>query len=306
MSTDLARITWVAVDWGTSHLRIWLMDANDRVVEARRSDRGMGGLRPDEFAGALGALLHDLPKRDRALPVICCGMVGSRQGWAEAPYAQVPCPPPGLDQATRLQVQGWDVRILPGLKQMSPADVMRGEETQIAGFLAGAGDFDGVVCLPGTHCKWAHISAGEVVSFRTYMTGELFALLSRQSVLRHSIAAEGWDDAAFDAALTDALSRPSEMGARLFSLRAEQLLTGQSPEVARARLSGLLIGIELAAAKPYWLGQQVAIVGADGLSAAYRRALETQGVQVTCVSSDSITLQGLTAAHARLTDEVTP
>ncbi|MGB0439237.1 MAG: 2-dehydro-3-deoxygalactonokinase, partial [Paracoccaceae bacterium] len=293
MTSRLAQTTWVAVDWGTSHLRVWLMDAADRVIEARQSDRGMGALGPGQFGPALAAILHDLPEGGPRLPVICCGMVGSRQGWAEAPYAPVPCPPTGLDQATHLREAAWDVYILPGLSQAAPADVMRGEETQIAGFLADAPNFDGVVCLPGTHSKWAHISAGEVVSFRTYMTGEMFALLSRQSVLRHSIAPAGWDDAAFDAAVSDALSRPSDLAARLFSLRAEQLLADQSPQVARARLSGLLIGIELAAAKPYWLGQEVAMIGADALSAAYRRALEAQGAMVRCVSADTITLRGL-------------
>ncbi len=142
----------------------------------------------------------------------------------------------------------------PACQQDRPADVMRGEETQVAGVLALHPGFDGVICHPGTHSKWVQVSAGEVVSFQTYMTGEIFALLSTQSVLRHSLA-EGWDDAAFDAGVADALQSPEKFAARLFSLRAEFLLHGLTPAKARARLSGLLIGIELAGAKPYWLGQ---------------------------------------------------
>ncbi len=102
--------------------------------------------------------------------------------------------------------------------------------------------FDGVLCLPGTHSKWVHLSAGEVVSFQTFMTGEMFALLSEQSVLRHGMAGEGWDEAAFDEGVSDALSRPERIGARLFALRAEGLMSGLVPAAARARLSGLLIG----------------------------------------------------------------
>ena len=115
-----------------------------------------------------------------------------------------------------------DVRVIPGLKQTSPADVMRGEETQIAGYLAGNPGFDGVLCLPGTHSKWVQVSAGEVVSFRTFMTGEMFALLARTSVLRLTVG-EGWHDAAFADAVADSMARPEALSQRLFSIRAEGL-----------------------------------------------------------------------------------
>lgn len=121
--------------------------------------------------------------------------------------------------------------------------------------------------LPGTHSKWAHISAGEVVSFQTFMTGELFALLSTTSVLRHGMQGAGWDEGAFDTAVSDALSRPERLAARLFSLRAG-LIAGLSPEAARARALRPPIP-ELAAAKPYWLGQRVTLIGAEKLSTAY-------------------------------------
>ncbi|MBC7676447.1 MAG: 2-dehydro-3-deoxygalactonokinase, partial [Rhodoferax sp.] len=189
------------------------------------------------------------------------------------------------------------VAIVPGLRQNIPADVMGGEETQISGALALTPGFDGVFCLPGTHSKWGHVSAGEVISFQTFMTGEMFALLSTQSVLRHGMIGDGWDDAAFDAALSDALSRPEKIAANLFSLRAEGLLTGLAAPAARARLSGLLIGVELAAAKPYWLGQPIAIIGADALSATYARALTAQGNTPIVIPASDTVLAGLTLAH---------
>lgn len=290
---------WIAVDWGTSHLRIWLMQSA-QAVRRIDSEKGMGQLSKAEFEPVLLDLLADHLPADGVLDVLCCGMVGSRQGWAEARYANVPCTPPGLEIATLAPTQDPRLRvhILPGVKQDKPADVMRGEETQIAGALAVRPGFDGVICLPGTHCKWAHISAGEIVSFRTFMTGEMFALLSGQSVLRHSIAASGWDAASFDAAVDHALSRPAALAGDLFSLRAEALLQDLPSETARARLSGLLIGAELAAAKPYWLGQNVMVLGEDALAQAYVTALAAQGVPAELINAESMTLRGLTAARA--------
>jgi 2-dehydro-3-deoxygalactonokinase len=286
------QVDWIAVDWGTSNVRAWAMGPGG--VQARAgSDQGMARVAPGGFPAALDALIGGWP----AAPVIACGMVGARQGWVEAPYAAIPGPalPFGLIRAPGPR----DVRIIPGLRQDRPADVMRGEETQIAGFLALNPGWDGVLCLPGTHCKWVQVSAGEVVSFATFMTGELFAALSTQTVLRHSVAAEGWDDAAFAEALADALSRPERAFARLFGLRAEALLHGLTGAAARARLSGLLIGAELAGARPYWLGQQVGIIGAGKVARIYAGALTLQGVPATVADGEAVTLAGLTAAWER-------
>lgn len=292
MSADMA-MDWIAADWGTSHLRVWGMRGADVVAEAQ-SDAGMGSLAPHEFEPALLALVGGWLS-DAGTEVIACGMVGARQGWAEAPYRAVPCAP--VDRGGLMPVAARDARLrvalVPGLMQARPADVMRGEETQIAGFLARRPQFDGVLCLPGTHSKWVRISAGEVVSFQTFMTGEMFALLSRQSVLRHGL--EGWDDDSFDAAVSDTLSRPETLAARLFGIRAGGLVAGLSPAAARARLSGLLIGAELAAARPYWLGQAVAVIGSDALATAYVRALAAQGVVAQAEPGSALVLAGLRA-----------
>jgi 2-dehydro-3-deoxygalactonokinase len=291
---------WIALDWGTTHLRAFAMA--DRLLAEAESDDGMGRLAQDQFEPALIRLIGGWLDPGRTTPVIACGMVGSRQGWHEAPYRAVPCPP--LDPAALAEVPAADrrlgLRIVPGLKQAVPADVMRGEETQIAGALALAPGFDGVFCLPGTHSKWVHVSAGEVVSFQTCMTGEIFALLSERSVLRHAMADEGWDDAAFDAGVAEGLARPERLGARLFGIRAEGLLNGLPSAAARARLSGLLIGAELAGVRAYWLGQPVAIVGAEQLSALYARALAAQGAPVRLLPARDTVLAGLTAAYSGL------
>ncbi|MEM7267695.1 MAG: 2-dehydro-3-deoxygalactonokinase [Pseudomonadota bacterium] len=285
---------WIAVDWGTSRLRAWAMAQSSEMLERCDSDDGMSGLSPQDFEPALLRLIEPWLGQTR-LDVLCCGMVGARQGWIEAPYVAVPCPvePAALTEAP-VSDHRISVRIAPGVKQADPADVMRGEETQIAGLLLDRPEFDGVVCLPGTHSKWVHVSAGEIVSFRTFMTGELFGFLADQSVLRHSVG-DGWDDDAFVEAVADAISKPEMIAARLFSLRAESLLGGLAGATARARLSGLLIGVELAAARPYWLGRDVAIIGAGSLAAAYNAALSAQGVAPSVETGGDMALKGLVA-----------
>lgn len=287
---------WIAIDWGTSNLRVWAMSADDTPLAEAASDRGMGKLTPSEFEPALLALIA--PWLHKPLTAIACGMVGARQGWTEAPYARTPCTPsPTTFTQAPTTTPGLTVHIIPGVSQDSPADVMRGEETQIAGFLHENPGWDGVLCMPGTHTKWVHLSAGEIVSFQTVMTGELFATLSSQTVLRHSMTAEGFDDDAFTAAMSDTISRPERLAARLFSIRAESLLHGQTAAQARARLSGLLIGAELAATRAYWLGQQIAIIGNGKVARLYQQALETQGAQARLTDTTTITLAGIIAAR---------
>ncbi len=300
---DWRGLDWIGVDWGTSHLRAWLVDREGRVLDSRTSGAGMGGLAPGAFEGALLDLVGDaLPPPSATggpVAVLCCGMAGARQGWAEAPYIAVPCVPPSAAQAVRAPARDprLAVRILPGLSQAQPADVMRGEETQIAGVLAADPQFDGVICLPGTHTKWAQVSAGEIVSFRTFMTGEMFALLADRSVLRHTVAAQGWDGSAFAEAVAHGMAHPARLSGDLFGLRAEALLGGLDPAVARSRLSGLLIGMELAAARPYWLGQNVALAGAEGAVRAYAEALAAQGVAPRPLDAEAATLGGLAVAR---------
>ncbi|MEL7104366.1 MAG: 2-dehydro-3-deoxygalactonokinase [Pseudomonadota bacterium] len=300
MSGGATYCDWIAVDWGTTRLRAWAM-RRDLVIAEARSDSGMNSLKKSEFEGALLELID--PWLGAGLtPVVACGMVGARQGWAEAPYRTVPCTPLA---GSGVHVPTTDTRIamtlLPGLKQDAPADVMRGEETQMGGFLFQNPGFDGVLCLPGTHTKWAEISAGEVVSFRSFMTGEMFDLMANASVLRHSVGA-GWDDDAFAQAVSETLSRPEAMAAKLFAIRAETLLNDLGEATAAARLSGLLIGAELAATRPYWLGREIAVIGAETLSAHYIAALKIQGVTGHYAEADAMTRAGLYSMRQTLSE----
>ncbi len=295
-------VDWIAVDWGTSQLRAWAFDADGTALGEARSDSGMGGLARDAFEPALLALVEQWLDPSRVTPVIACGMVGARQGWAEAPYRSVPCRPPGAVDAIRAPARDprIAVTILPGISQARPADVMRGEETQAAGFLAAHPDFDGTLCLPGTHTKWVQVSAGEIVSFRTVMTGDLYAALATSTVLRHSLG-DGDDRPAFLDAVADGLARPEALTARLFSLRAEGLLGDLDPATAASRASGLLIGVELAGARGYWLGTRLAVIGSGRLAELYAAALAAQGAAPERAGADAMVLAGLKAARAAMT-----
>lgn len=301
MSARAAYADWIAVDWGTTRLRAWAIAADGAVLADAASDAGMAHLAPEAFEPALLALIEDWLGRG-PVPILACGMVGAKQGWQEAPYVPVPARPADLipmPVTARLRDPRLRLSIVPGLSQAKSPDVMRGEETQIAGILAGAPQFDGVLCLPGTHSKWVQISAEEVVSFQTLMTGELFDLLSGESVLRHSVGGEALDLDAFDAAVADILSRPERLSQRLFAIRADATLNATAAAVGRARLSGALIGAELAATRPYWLGQQVMIAGAPALADLYARALTAQGLTPQVQAADPLTLAGLARIRAR-------
>ncbi len=295
---------WIAADWGTSNLRLWAMGDDGAPISERRSDRGMGTLSPDEFEGAFLDIAGDLIG-DGPWEVVICGMAGARQGWVEAAYATIPCAPIA---ATATHVPTRDtrlnVRILPGLCQMSPPDVMRGEETQIAGYLAGAPDFDGVICLPGTHSKWARVSDGMVQTFRTFMTGELFHLTATQSILRHSIG-EGWDHDAFVSAVAQGFNAPGRLSTDLFSLRAASLVGGTDGATIRARLSGLLMGAELNGAQDLMTQGDVVLIGAPDLCEHYERAVRVIGGRAQRADATAMTLAGLIAAHGRLKEDQT-
>lgn len=298
--------TWVAADWGTSHLRLWPMDATGKTLTRIDSDRGMGAIAREDYESVLIAQLEPYLPTTGSLPVVVCGMAGSRQGWAEAPYSATPCPPPSLAEATKVKTVDarLSVHILPGVKQVDPADVMRGEETQIAGVLAANPDLDGVICLPGTHTKWACVSGGQIERFATFMSGEAFHLISSESVLRHTVAEDGWDEVAFAKGCEIARKDPAALLSAMFSLRAEALLADLDPVAARARLSGLLVGAEVEAARPSWSGKTVIIVGETGMASAYATALSLQGADAKIANAEETTLAGLRAAHAHLNQEV--
>jgi len=294
----ISDISWIAVDWGTSRLRAWAMSADSSVLQFQSSDDGIRNLKSGAFEPALLSLINPWLGTD-PIPVIACGMVGSRQGWVEAPYKAVPCAPIAAEYVIAGS-KSDKIRafVLPGLMQSDPPDVMRGEETQVAGFLSQNSTYQGVLCMPGTHTKWALIDGGKITEFHTFMTGDIFACLSEHSVLRHSINSDAWDPDVFLAALDASVSRPEALARSLFAIRSKYLLDGQEPGASRASLSGILMGTELAAAKKFWLGNKVTLIGDPKLAGIYSTALNYLGVQSEIVDADRMTLNGLALAHS--------
>jgi 2-dehydro-3-deoxygalactonokinase len=300
-------MVWIAVDWGTSNLRVWGIGSDGEVIAEASSDKGMGKLDRSGFEPALLELVGDWLPPERQTLAVACGMVGARQGWIEVPYRQAPCRPVFSDVIGSPETRDprLKVRVLAGIKQITPGpDVMRGEETQIAGFLSENPQFEGTLCLPGTHTKWVRISAGEIVDFKTFMTGELFNLLATQSVLRHSFGGAGWDKAEFTKAVVSMASDSNGIAARLFSIRAESLVCGLEPATAKARLSGTLIGTELAGARDYWLDRKLSIVGNGPQSETYAEALLALGQSPDRIDATQVTLAGLKSAYAHIAKDI--
>lgn len=291
---------FVAVDWGTSSLRLWHVESSGEVVASRAGSEGMSTLQRSDYNTVLERYLADLEVAVDC-PVVICGMAGAAQGWYDAAYMPVSNSLFDLGQHV-IRVPGIErkVFILPGLMQSEPANVMRGEETQLSGLLVTESGFTGVVCLPGTHTKWVVLNTGSIQRFTTCMTGELFALLSKQSVLKHSVDTCDWDSEAFITAVTDSMDAPASIAESLFALRASTLLHNQAPAISRARLSGLLIGFELEAMRNYWQGSRVALLGDSTLCEHYTRALMQRDAQVQCLDSQSLTLDGLVHAFNQI------
>jgi 2-dehydro-3-deoxygalactonokinase len=297
-----------AVDWGTSSFRLWLLDAAGTVLAERRSGDGMltagaEGFGPilEKHLAAVGAAAD--------LPAIVCGMAGARQGWIEAPYVTLPA---GLDSilagAVPVPGQSRDIRILPGLAQRSAEvpDVMRGEETQLAGILPLFASGRHLICMPGTHSKWVEAGDGVIASFRTWLTGELFSVLSKQSILRHSLGENAPpalpDNAVFRAACADALTQGGDVGPSLFRIRAATLLNDLKPDEAAATLSGLLIGAEIASARRIFdaATDKVILVASGPLGSLYTAALKLAGCAVLQADADEAVRAGLFEAARRL------
>jgi 2-dehydro-3-deoxygalactonokinase len=303
MTTDEA--AYVAVDWGTSSFRLWLIGRAGQVVGERRSAEGMIAAAKTGFAPVLQAHL-DAVGAGPDLPVLICGMAGARQGWVEAGYVDTPAPLAAvLERAAPVPGQGRDIRILPGIAQREAQapDVMRGEETQLLGALGLDAAGEALVCMPGTHSKWVHVSGGTVTGFATFMTGELFSAVSRETILSHALtgAGESVDADSFKSAVVAAFKAPAEAANLMFRVRARQLLFGGTPAAARETLSGTLIGMELAAGLAGGApAEGIRLIASGRLEMLYRLAFEALAVAIRPIDADEAVRRGLSMAAATI------
>ena len=275
----------IVIDWGTSNFRATrLRDGQliDRICTGPALLAIPPGGFPDALRAALSAWLADGEHN-----ILMAGMVGSRQGWVEAPY--LPCP---VDLATLanatipVHFKGADIRLVPGLSADDSAgtpEVMRGEEVQLLGADTGP---DALVCLPGTHSKWARIEQSRITGFTTHMTGELFATLRAHTILGRLMTEPADNPDAFNAGI-DRAANPGGLLHHLFGVRTLGLFDRLPPAAAAAYLSGLLIGHEITAVAPT---QPVHLVGAPALCALYAAALARRGLATHTVPGDPATI----------------
>jgi 2-dehydro-3-deoxygalactonokinase len=285
----------VAVDWGTSSLRGALLDGEGRVLEESAAPAGILTVPAGGFATVFRAHFAQWIRATGSFCLIS-GMAGSRQGWQEAPYC--PCPAGFADVASRLSwIEPGRIALVPGLscEQAGVPDVMRGEEVQVFGALELLGLADAKLVLPGTHSKWVEVQDGRIVRFRTFMTGEFYALLRQHSILARTMApADGELDAdAFRQGLAHARDSAGLLHAA-FSVRTLSLFERMPAEAAPSYLSGLLIGDELRAQGLAGSSAPVVVIGSPALTERYRLALEWQGIAARTVGAEA-TWRGLWA-----------
>jgi 2-dehydro-3-deoxygalactonokinase len=287
----------VAIDWGTSSLRGALLDEAGRVVDERSAARGILSVPAGEFGAVFDALFGDWmrgPGRPRCL---ISGMAGSKQGWVEAPYCA--CPAGLADIAAKIIPIDTDrITMVPGLsdEQSGVPDVMRGEEVQIFGAMALTGRRDGLFVLPGTHNKWARVADGRVTGFRTFMTGEFYALLGTHSILSRTIDMQApLDEAAFLLGVAQAGNNEGLLH-NAFGARTLSLFGRMGAADLASYLSGVLIGEELRTQSLRAKGE-VVLIGTPMLTRRYALALQASGVATRTLGAEA-TWAGLHAlAH---------
>jgi len=296
--------TTIAVDWGTSRLRGAQLDAEGRVLETRAFDEGILQVPAGQFEQVFRRCFGDWMAAGHPRCLIS-GMAGSRQGWCEAPYC--PCPASAQDLSEHLLWIAPMIALVPGLHyikadstaqiQAGQDDVMRGEEIQIFGALEITGLSKATLILPGTHSKWAHVQDGRILSFQTFMTGELYAVLSQHSILARTLEnSSDLHEATFIKALLKIHREPGLL-THLFGNRTSALFNRLPQTQLASHLSGLLIGEEMRTARI--TGGPLLLVGSPALSLRYRLALQALGHPCQ-VLSDEATWAGHAALSRRL------
>ena len=275
----------IAIDWGTSSLRGARLGASGQVLASREFPRGILTVPPGQFEAVFQELFGDWMQAPGALCLIS-GMAGSRQGWKEAPYC--PCPAGFAELGQHLMwLQPDRIALVPGLSctsvdTLNTPDVMRGEEVQIFGALQLAGRDSATLVLPGTHSKWVQVQGGRVTQFQTFMTGEVFALMSQHSILGKTLDLNGaFDESTFLQGVDQSQQAGSVLN-KLFAVRTLGLFERLSATQLPSYLSGLLIGEELREQAASIHTEPVILIGSEALTLRYTLAL--QHLRIPCQS----------------------
>jgi 2-dehydro-3-deoxygalactonokinase len=296
----------IAIDWGTSSLRAYILSTEGSVLAEHRSDLGI--LKSQDFRATLESICKPWDALYGELPCLASGMIGSKQGWVDAGYLATPC---GFDSVARAakDVSNLALRklwIMPGLRHIDSStqtsDVMRGEEIQVF----GAGLENGLAVLPGTHSKWVKVANSQIVDFKTFMTGEAYSLFRHQSILAKLMPLENssaFNLEAFEKGVRRSLSAPSELLHHLFNVRTHGLFNELTPNAQADFLSGVLIGSEVAGGRELFIEAKncITLLGDVALLERYRIALECAGFGSKFVeSSTPVAALGLFEVSKRL------
>lgn len=305
---ELAQTALVGIDWGTSSLRAVAMDKQGKHLARLDKPLGIQRVIDGAFDSALEELL--LPWQiSPEVPIVLSGMVTSRNGWVETPYLQTPATLTSLAQAmlSRHSDAGRPLHFVPGVKQSgksgsaSSADVMRGEETELLGWFESTGaavsGASQSFVMPGTHSKWVNVIDAKIEQFSTCMTGEVFAALSKHTILARFMATgESVDNQAFRKGVQTGLDAPQSLLASLFSVRALPLLDLMPSSAVEDYLGGLLIGTEVADRVSHAQGE-IVVVGRDELANRYVQALEMAGQSASTAQPGSAAFGQLALAR---------
>jgi 2-dehydro-3-deoxygalactonokinase len=280
---------FIAVDWGTTNRRAYVMGADGQCRDEMEDGKGVLSVGKDAFPEAVG----EIRERLGDLPMLLAGMVGSNRGWMEAPYVR--CPGGLGELADRIVWADERAGIIPGMCLLGDgrADVMRGEEVQVLGAVAaGLIPADCTVCHPGTHNKWIEVRDGRVERFRTVMTGELFNLLKQHSILSDLLSQEATEGAAFDSGVRHGLNS-DDLQSELFAVRARVLLGEAQSADAASYTSGLLIGSDVRIGLAGTAGAPVVVMARPELTALYAAALRANGRDAVELDGERTFLAGI-------------
>jgi 2-dehydro-3-deoxygalactonokinase len=278
---------FIAVDWGTTNRRAYLIDAQGRNAGEFEDGKGIMSVPDGGFPEAVG----EIRERLGDWPLLLAGMIGSNRGWVEVPYVSCPA---GIEQLTAgLVWPGEREAIVPGVSYSGEgrADVMRGEEVQLLGAVSGGMLApDGQCCHPGTHNKWVRLAGGRIASFRTIMTGELFSLLKTHGILADLLGGEVTTGEAFRSGVRHGLDH-DDLPAELFAIRARCLLGHARREDAPSYASGLLIGTDVRIGLD-GAGRGLMVMGRPELTRLYRAAIEEAGLSAIELDGEQSFLAG--------------
>ena len=291
---------WIAVDWGTSFFRAYLIE-DELVSDKIETSDGMKFIQQNDFEKKFISLIEKWLIKGQVVEVLASGMLGARQGWMEAPYEKTPCNLNNINYVSPLlNDDRFSLKIFSGVSQINPPDVMRGEETQVVGFFNQNLNFNGSVCLPGTHSKWIKVKNGLIEHFKTYMSGELFEVIKNNTVLTHSLMSEKIDKKELLNSANKIFQNPKYLTSALFQIRADDLINSRGPEIYNSRLSGYLLGIELLGAKEHWEKRDIALIGGEKVMELYESLLEDKVLTIKKFSAEDMVLEGLKSFRKNL------